>query len=66
MKITYAYMGKAKDFKPIELIEHEMALLMSKMMQLEREVRVGKEAELKLNECRDKLKELAKIYIKEE
>lgn len=64
MKITYAYV--ASESKVNENLEKEMAWIMSQMMQLEREVRIGKEAEKKLSELRQRLKVLAKTYYEEE
>lgn len=48
--------------KSKEKLEEKMAILLTEMMQYEREIRVGKEAERKLNECRKQLKQLTKIY----
>lgn len=43
-------------------IEEQMALVLSKMMELERQIRAAKEAEAQLVKCRQQLQELAVEY----
>jgi hypothetical protein len=42
--------------------EEQMAAVLSKMMELERQIRIGKEAEAQLTKCRQQLVELAAEY----
>ena len=43
-------------------LEEQMALVLAKMMELERQIRVGREAETQLVKCRQQLQELAAEY----
>lgn len=42
--------------------EEQMATVLSKMMELERQIRIGREAEAQLAKCRQQLQQLAAEY----
>ncbi|WP_213996434.1 hypothetical protein [Tepidanaerobacter syntrophicus] len=43
--------------------EEQMALILSHMMELERQIRAAKDAEAELQKCREQLAELAYKYV---
>lgn len=43
-------------------LEEQMALVLSRMMELEKQIRIGREAEAQLVKCRQQLQELAAEY----
>ncbi|AEE95315.1 hypothetical protein [Mahella australiensis] len=43
--------------------EEQMATVLSKMMELERQIKIAKEAEVELRKCREQLEELAMEYV---
>lgn len=43
--------------------EEEMATILSRMMELERQIRAAKNAETELQKCRTRLEELAGEYV---
>ncbi len=43
--------------------EEQMATVLSRMMELERQIKIGREAEVQLQKCRQQLESLASEYI---